>query len=493
MPNTHMDTDLWSETFLYFLKRTAGKSAGRRGVRERFPGLLEQYAHLWKGKRFIKIAGTNGKGSVSAMLQACLARDGIKTGLFTSPHLYRVNERFRICGGKDAAPCAVQANGASGGPAGSPMGRAPWNPNGPPGCKLVPTFQGGHDTSDGVPEGHVRDLRPGIEAYVARRGEEYMPSFFEVLILTALKFFDAEGVDIAILEAGVGGSNDAVSLLPSIVSAITTIGLDHTEKLGNSLQEIAADKAGIALPDSPLLAGPSIPDYLRDTIRSHTAPGVDLIENTMDSPSILETNLEGTLMDVSLKGRSYRVKLNLPGLHQVDNFAVTAGLVEYLWEKGIVSGPGILKGVEHTCWPGRMEYLGGCSPAWLLEVAHNTHALLALRRSLDACVDFKHRVLVYGASMEKDYPAALKTAQTLAPRVYLVSGFYKSVPAAELKTLFPGTDGCFASPARCIEAVNKEYADSSHTIIAAGSVFLVGILRHHLTGRQLEPKNINDE
>ena len=179
----------------------------------RFTKLLALNRHLLANMPIIKVAGTNGKGSVCAMLEQSLVAAGKKVGLFTSPHLVDITERFKIHG-RQVSPALL--------------------------------------------ESYAKALQPVLFQFVKKNGAQDIPAFFEMLILLALQIFYDKGVDIAVFEAGVGGRNDATRLLPALCSVITTVGLDHQDRLGGSLEELAAAQAGLANAGTQLIVSPAI-------------------------------------------------------------------------------------------------------------------------------------------------------------------------------------------------------------------------------------------
>ncbi|NEP12352.1 MAG: bifunctional folylpolyglutamate synthase/dihydrofolate synthase, partial [Symploca sp. SIO2C1] len=194
---------------------TVSRIPGQQEKLLRFKTLLELLNISIPPSSVIKLAGTNGKGSVGAMLEAIFLADAQKVILFTSPHLSRVTERLRV---------------------------------------------DGVEISPDVLNDAVQQLAPKLVRIVNEYGNYLLPSFFEALTLIALEYFKSYGADIIILEAGIGGYFDIVHLVPAEVSLITNVGLDHTEDLGTTFSEIATDKAGIASPNSTLVLGSDIPE-----------------------------------------------------------------------------------------------------------------------------------------------------------------------------------------------------------------------------------------
>lgn len=425
-------------------KSSAADKAWRR---ERFAALLAAFSPPDfpppGGLPVIKVTGTNGKGSVCAMLEACLQADeaagGLpRVGLFTSPHLTRISERFRL---------------------------------------------GGQEIDPGVLNEWAARFRPQLEAFVAARGEAYRPSFFEALVLIGLHYFVAQGANLAVFEAGVGGYNDAVSLLSGPAAAITAVGFDHQDLLGGSLAEIAADKAGIVSDAAALVLGPDLPQDLQAVIAADVLPrGVTIYPADMDGLLATSLGLGGQRIEIATPGGALQVHLPLAGSFQVRNFAVVWRILQVFHAQGLVSSLDCVRGVEKTTWPGRLEYLPG-EPGWLLDVAHNEHAFRALVPALDELLPFERRILLYGASQGKDYGACLPFLPRVAGEVYLLDSFYRATPAAVLAERLPGglrLAGQFSELAVALDAIRHDQANRDKVVIVAGSVFLTGAVREAL-------------
>ena len=404
-----METN-WPRALQELLTFTAGRVEGRAATLARFRAFIEPLQPLLSDMRIIKVAGTNGKGSVCAMLEACLGRAGHRTGMFTSPHLSRITERFRI-GGNEVAL--------------DELGRA------------------------------AQEVLRAARRLVAKEGEAYLPSFFEALIVIALLLFREQQVTVAIIEAGVGGYSDATSLLPAEVAIITSIGLDHQKELGDSLAAIAADKAGVATAAKCLIVGPDIPHDLRAVIADDArVREVGMRQATTDGARARLGDLrQPTRVEMSAGGKTLSVTVPLLGRHQVSNFATVAATVEALTEMNIVGGVECLAGVEQTSWPGRLEVCD-TAPRLILDAAHNEHGLRALIESLDGLLPYDERVLLYGASLGKDVEACLPQLAHIAPEVYLVEGFYRARPASSIAEKLPAECGyarSFTSPRQAME------------------------------------------
>ncbi len=429
----------WPHFLLQLLNLTGKGTEGRVAMHARFSILTKAHQDFPVWQRVVKVTGTNGKGSVCAMLEACLGSAGQKVGLFTSPHLFRVTERFRVAG--------VDVSS---------------------------------DTLDRYAEGVLST----VHDVISEHGETHTPSFFECLLLIALQLFHDENVDVAIFEAGVGGYNDAVSLLAGEFSVITNIGMDHKKQLGDSLEAIAADKAGIASKDAQLILGPDISESLRRIIEERLqGQSVSISQASLDELRPTCSGLDQpTLIDMLVDGRMERYELPLLGRHQVGNFATVVAVLRAMAEHGVVHDLDCLKGVARTRWPGRMEVRSG-SPRYVIDAAHNENGIRALTDALADLVPYSERVLLFGTSIDKDYAAYVQDLSRLAPEAFVVEGFHHAQRASVIADLMPGSFNrlqVFQSPRDAVEFFRKSPLYKDRTIVATGSIFLIGELMNLL-------------
>lgn len=403
---------------------------GREAKRARVPLLLAPWLPWLRGVPVVKLAGTNGKGSVCALLSAVLRRDGRRPALFTSPHLVRVNERFRVD--------EVEVD--------------------------TPRL-----------EAHAARIFEHARAVVVRHGEAARPTFFEALLAIGLDLFRDAGCDVLVCEAGVGGAHDATSLLPGALGAVTSVGYDHQETLGATLEEIAADKAGIVAPGARLVVGPGIPPELRAVIAGH-APGVEVVQACRDDARRVAGAEGVTEVEFATGGGPLRARLPLAGPHQLDNAATVAALARQLLADGVLRDARALLGVEDARWPGRFERRIG-PPPLVLDAAHNPDGLAALARALDESVPFERRLLVFGLSSGKDAAACAALLPRLAPRALLAAGFHRARPLDELRALVPAAVEIVDARATVDEIVGRglrEAAARGATLVVCGSIFLLG-------------------
>lgn len=412
-------------------RRTAASRPGREVRRARFQRLLAAWIReSGPLPRVVKITGTAGKGSVCAQLEAMLMRDGRRVCTFTSPHLLQVVERIRI---------------------------------------------GGVPIPEALLETAARECLPFFD----RIETANFPSLFETLLFLALHLCRRENLDIAILEVAIGGSNDVVSLIPGPLAAITSIGMDHREELGPTLEDIARDKAGIASAGSTIVLGPGIPEGPRRVIHEVSQPHhVTVVPAPREAVGLMDSHARGT----EIRFRNLTLRLPLPGDFQADNFAVAAGLFERLVALGWARDRQSLAGAETAFWPGRLEYVPGTPPV-LLDAAHNELAFEALRRHLDRTHPTEGIHLLFGASEPSKLSRGLAILGPKMKRIAVATGFYRSVAAnareltsipAELRPKLQR----FNRPDLALAALRQDAAGCpGDLIVIAGSIYLLGDCR----------------
>lgn len=411
-----------------------------RGIRlgvERMASALEYRAHPERGLRFIHVAGTNGKGSVSAMLESALRAAGYRTGLFTSPHLHRWVERIRI--------------------AGRPLGEAE----------------------------AARRIGEALEHFGRAGAPE--TTFFELTNLIAVEAFRDHRCEVVVLEVGLGGRLDSTNALPSELACITRIALDHTSVLGNDLASIAREKAGILKPGAPLVCGVREPQALGVILERASALGlpVSCIDRDFEAQPAGRSGRFAVRLG---ERRVTDLSLPLSGRFQLDNAAVAVAALRRLAEAGLrVPVSAIRRGLSRTRWPGRLERIAG-RPATLFDAAHNPDGCLALAQHLQTLRPVRgrgRRVLLFATMRDKQYAQML---QCLAPGFDRVIYAPLSLPRAQepqqLAKVHPG------SIARSVAdglARARRAAGPSGLVVVAGSIFLVAAARERLLGVRSDP------
>jgi dihydrofolate synthase/folylpolyglutamate synthase len=378
--------------------------------------------------RFIHVAGTNGKGSTCAMLESIYRAAGLRVGLFTSPHLVSFAER-------------IQVN-----------------------RQLVPESEVAR---------LVREILPGLKEFPANDH----PTFFEVVTIMSLRYFAEQRCDLVIWETGLGGRLDATNIVTPLVSVITNVDFDHQQWLGETLEQIAAEKAGIIKPGIPVLTS------------AEPGRGLEVIAATAQHQDALLTVIDrndakGSLLDAA--------RLPLPGDHQRLNAALAVAAVRAVETHFRVPQEAIFKGLSNVHWPGRMQLVkspGG--QTILLDGAHNPASAAALAAAFRQQYPGACPALILGVLADKDWRPLAETLAPLARRLLLV-------PVNSRRSLAPGDllDVCrMANPQAAVE-VCASLADALDRsarepfVIITGSLYLIGEAMERL---QLSPVPAVDE
>jgi len=338
--------------------------------------LLEKLGDPHRQLRVIHVAGTNGKGSVCTMLTAALKETGLRTGLYTSPHLVSIRERFCIDGA--AIP------------------EAEW-------CDLV--FDIHERTADLFSE-----------------DREQSPTFFEYLTVLALEYFARRRVDVAVIEVGMGGRLDSTNVVHPLVSIVTGIDLDHTKHLGRTLADIAGEKAGIIKSQVPVVSGERKPEA-----------AARIAEIAAERDALVfqigrEFDVHGYQIDtirrhprqrnrVSWRGRETTIESQLAGRHQSVNVAIAYAALSFLCEQGMAINTGaIAAGVAKARWPARLQFL---SDRLILDVAHNPSGLEALIDSLEALFPGRQWDVMFSIVSDKPSAAMLRLLRPICRSLIL--------------------------------------------------------------------------
>ncbi len=356
----HLATYPDSVRFLYSL---GNESRSLRLGLERMSVLLHHLGNPERGPRFVHVAGTNGKGSVCAMIESALRAAGLRTGLFTSPHLAEPTERIRIAG----EPVAPQA------------------------------FAAAFDT-----------VHRASESLLAQGLLDGHPSYFETVTAMAFLLFRDSGADTVVLETGLGGRLDATNVVRPALSVITPIDYDHEAFLGKGLESIAREKAGILKPGAPAVVSPQPAAALAVLEQTAAALGVPLFPASDWTAGDVEIHAYGSRFTAS---GPLRVAIDCPlaGEHQVSN-ALTA--IATLHRLGIAP-EAIRAGIASARWPGRLECVAR-SPETVLDGAHNPAGARALARHIERFYSGRRVHLIYGAMRDK---AVAEVAGLLFPLV----------------------------------------------------------------------------
>ncbi|HEY6066057.1 MAG TPA: Mur ligase family protein [Thermoanaerobaculia bacterium] len=390
----------------------------------------------------VLVAGTNGKGSVAATMSAIAAAAGVRAGLYTSPHLTRVNERLRIAE-TDVSDEELDA-------------------------RLGPVFR----AADAAPEVPL--------------------TYFEALTAAAFVAFAESRVELGIFEVGLGGRFDATNVAPAKLSVVTSIGLDHVEELGPTVESIAREKAGVFRSGRPALVGACVDGARRTLGEAARQTGAVLHDAARElTVSDVATSLDGTRFRLSTPLGRYELATPLPGAHQAANAALAARAAELFGEDlPAIPTRAIAPGVSRTRWPGRLERFTVAGRTVLLDGCHNAQAAQALADFLRDADLAGRAVLVFGAMADKDVEsmAAILFPSVAAVRLVTASN-PRAATAEELvaRTSAARSDSVAASSleAALDELLGRPGPDAP-PIIVAGSLYLVGEAREQLLSGRFE-------
>ncbi len=424
---------------------------------DRMGQLLALLQHPEKAFPVVHVAGTKGKGSTSAMVAAILQTAGYKTGLFTSPHLEKLPERIRINGQMVPDQDALQL----------------FNLLWPSVCQMdQPTGQ--------APPEAIRQQLPSPTG----------PTYFEILTAMAMLHFAQKKVQIAVFEVGLGGRLDATNLCQPIVSVITSISFDHTQLLGNTLEAIAAEKAGIVKPSVPVVSGVTQPgprEVIRQVCQTQQAPLIELQEHfcySYQPPRNLPLSGQRGQMDFQYWGPGgpwhlEGVPLSLLGRHQAANAALALATVALLRQAGWkISEQACRQALAQLHWPARCELLPG-RPALLLDTAHNLASVEALLEVLQESFVPGRRLLLFATTHDKDVAGMLTRLLPAFNEVILTNYLDnpRAMPVEDLLRLARQIGGrpypAAASPAQAWE-IARSLAQPEDLICITGSFFLIG-------------------
>ena len=417
----------------------ASGQARRKFSLDEFRVLLDTLGNPHRRFPSVLIAGTNGKGSTAATLASILTASGMRTGLYTSPHLERPNERIRLD--------RVEIDDDT----------------------FAALFFRVHDAAHQlVLDGRLPQL----------------PSYFEVLTAQAFLYFAEAGAEIAVLEVGMGGRLDATNVVDPLLSVITDISLDHTEWLGSTIAAITREKAGILREGGTLITLPQHPEA--NQVLGEVATGLNV--HAVNAAPYMPLIGADTAAPYSVEalGETIQVDSPLVGAHQHRNLALAiAAAVELAGNRGFPVTPAtIAAGIRQTSWPGRLERIQRNGVEWILDVAHNAAGASALRAGLAAPLEGRSpRVLIFACLRDKPIAEMAQILFPLFDRVVLAP--IHSARAAALGDLMAAAQAT-GTPAVVAESVGQaielalqqvKQRDANGVIVISGSVFMVGEAR----------------
>jgi dihydrofolate synthase/folylpolyglutamate synthase len=370
--------------------------------------------------RFIHVAGTNGKGSTCAMLESIYRTAGLRVGLFTSPHLVSFRERIQV-------------------------------------------------NRQLIPENEVVRLVGEFQPWLRQFPVGHHPTFFEVVTVTALNFFAEQKCDLVVWETGLGGRLDATNIVTPLASVITNIALDHQQWLGDTVEKIAAEKAGIIKPGVPVITAAEDPEALAVIERTARENSAVLI------PVAADVKLPQTAKILAALSRA-AATLPLPGDHQRINATLALATVEVLQNQIPVGDAAIRTGLETVNWPGRLQLVTRPSGRKiLLDGAHNVAGAKALRGALEKNFPVARRTLILGVLQDKDWRHISEILAPLAVRIVTVPVASERTADAQALAAASRAVNSAAGIVACdslLAALERTAGDEF--VVIAGSLYLVG-------------------
>ena len=404
----------------------------RKGTKpglERIGLLLSKLGDPHKNLRFVHIAGTNGKGSTASMTASILTRSGYKTGLFTSPYIYRFNER-------------IQVNGRQ------------------------------------IPDEDVIRLTKKVRALAETMPEP--PTEFDFVTAMAMEFFLEQGCDMVVLEVGVGGALDATNIIPAPeVAVVTNIGLDHTDLLGNTLAEIAAVKAGIVKEGCFGVFYPGTEEV--EAVYKRVCAEKNVSYTIADFSGIVPKShdLEGQVFDW---GEYENIRLPLLGAHQLCNATVVLSVVTQLqqsgWDK--ITKESVYAGIREVSWPGRFQIVGR-DPLFIIDGGHNPQCIQALVENIKDYLADRKIIVLAGVLADKDYGDMFRPVMPYTQEFVCITPdnprkMDAKLLAEHLRQVGAKATACDSVPEGV--ALAKKMAGKEGVVLSFGSLYSIGDVRN---------------
>lgn len=406
---------------------------------ERMNSLLELLGNPQDDLKIIHVAGTNGKGSICRYIYSVLQAGGYKTGLYTSPFLEVFNERIELDGkyisNEDLAVYTDRV------------------------LKCVETM--------------------------TQKGEQ-SPTEFEVVTAIAFLYFKEKGCDYAIMEVGLGGTGDSTNVCKApLISVIASISYDHTDRLGNTLAEIAAEKAGIIKEGCPVVTSAEAPEALEVIEKKAEELGCMYLETRHVPYTVKSQGLNGSIFDVNIQGVSYdNLEISMPGEHQVKNAICALAALSIIEERGDVSlhRDDIYKGFKAAKQIGRLEVMSsqGKVPVVIIDGAHNPDGAASLRKAMKEYLPDKKILMVTGMLADKDTESILREFTAITDTFIATEPENpRKLDSESLRNKIETMGASCESIPDCMEAVRaaSEQGKDYDAVLYAGSLYMIGAIR----------------
>src|SRR4030042_5466976 len=384
--------------------------------------LMKRLGNPHHGQKYVHIAGTNGKGSVSAMLESILSRAGMKIGFYSSPHLVRFTERFRV-------------------------------------------------NQKEISKSKVAELTDRLRDII---DPDNPPTYFEAATVMALAYFAEENTDISIREVGMGGRLDATNIITPVAPAITNISLEHQDFLGRRLIDIAGEKAGIIKKGVDTVTAATQPSVIR------LFEGICAEKNAPFWRGGKDVRYRSTGSGLSYYGLKYTFRdldASLKGSYQKRNVALAISIIELLERKGFeISSRDIKEGLRETIWPGRLHLISK-NPLIVLEGAHNPAGIRELAEAVEKAFSYNRIILIIGIMKDKDIVNMISTLVPMADYIICTNpDYYRSAEPSDLMKIAYAYSRHVESVPVISKAIEraKKMAGPRDMILITGSLFTIG-------------------
>ncbi|MBM6819632.1 bifunctional folylpolyglutamate synthase/dihydrofolate synthase [Clostridium saudiense] len=401
---------------------------------ERTHKLLEYLGNPEKDLKLIHIAGTNGKGSTTSMITEILIGAGYKVGMYTSPFIEEFEERIQI-------------------------------------------------NRRNIPKETLANLIDEVKVAVDRVIEEGYnhPTEFEIITVLMLLYFKKEKIDFGVIEVGLGGRLDSTNVIIPILQVITSISFDHTNLLGNTLEEIAGEKAGIIKKNIPTVIYPQEEDALKVIKNKCAAMESDLYTADKDNMKFVKVVNEDKPYQLLKYKEEFNIFLPLLGEHQILNLSVAMKVIEVLNNRKIVNitTESIIKSIKNVTWKGRLEVLSN-NPYVVIDGAHNIQGIKTLSRNIKKYFKYENLHLILGILADKDVEEMIKIITPIAKQVYAVT---PNSIRAELADDLKNEIVKYNANCRAFDEYEEAYlealknAKENDIILASGSLYMIGDMR----------------
>lgn len=401
---------------------------------ERTHKLLEYLGNPEKDLKLIHIAGTNGKGSTTSMITEILMGAGYKVGMYTSPFIEEFEERIQI-------------------------------------------------NRRNIPKETLVNLIDEVKVAVERVIEEGYnhPTEFEIITVLMLLYFKKEKIDFGVIEVGLGGRLDSTNVIIPILQVITSISFDHTNLLGNTLEEIAGEKAGIIKKNIPTVIYPQEEEALKVIKNKCAAMESDLYTADKDNMKFVKVVNEDKPYQLLKYKEEFNIFLPLLGEHQILNLSVAMKVIEVLNNRKIVNitTESIIKSIKNVTWKGRLEVLSN-NPYVVIDGAHNIQGIKTLSRNIKKYFKYENLHLILGILADKDVEEMIKIITPMAKQVYAVT---PNSIRAELADDLKNEIVKYNANCRAFDEYEEAYlealknAKENDIILASGSLYMIGDMR----------------